>query len=48
MRDLNIDIAADYLHMAATLTYLKAREIVPHENTEPPPSPKKVFTTVNS
>ena len=29
MRDLNIDIAADYLHMAATLTYLKARELLP-------------------
>ena len=25
MRDLNIDVAADYLHIAATLTYLKAR-----------------------
>jgi segregation and condensation protein A len=29
MRELNIDIAADYLHMAATLTYLKARELLP-------------------
>lgn len=29
MRDLNIDVAADYLHMAATLTYLKARELLP-------------------
>lgn len=29
MRELNIDIAADYLHMAATLTYLKAEELLP-------------------
>ena len=29
MRVINIDIAADYLHMAATLTYLKARELLP-------------------
>jgi segregation and condensation protein A len=29
MTELNIDIAADYLHMAATLTYLKARELLP-------------------
>jgi segregation and condensation protein A len=29
MRELNIDVAADYLHMAATLTYLKARELLP-------------------
>jgi segregation and condensation protein A len=34
MRDLNIDIAADYLHMAATLTYLKARELLPPSETE--------------
>jgi segregation and condensation protein A len=38
MRDLNIDIAADYLHMAATLTYLKARELLPPvAGNEPPP-----------
>jgi segregation and condensation protein A len=37
MRDLNIDIAADYLHMAATLTYLKARELLPQTGIEPPP-----------
>lgn len=37
MRDLNIDVAADYLHMAATLTYLKARELLPHSDAEPPP-----------
>ena len=34
MRDLNIDIAADYLHMAATLTYLKARELLPPSEAE--------------
>jgi segregation and condensation protein A len=34
MRELNIDIAADYLHMAATLTYLKARELLPPSETE--------------
>ena len=28
MRELNIDVAADYLHMAATLTALKARELL--------------------
>ncbi len=33
MRELNIDIAADYLHMAATLTYLKARELLPPPET---------------
>jgi segregation and condensation protein A len=34
MRDLNINIAADYLHMAATLTYLKARELLPPSEAE--------------
>lgn len=34
MRELNIDIAADYLHMAATLTYLKARELLPPDEGE--------------
>ncbi|MBN1575196.1 MAG: segregation/condensation protein A, partial [Chitinispirillaceae bacterium] len=29
MRDLNIDIASEYLHMAATLIRLKARELLP-------------------
>jgi segregation and condensation protein A len=37
MRDLNIDVAADYLHMAATLTYLKARELLPQGDAEPLP-----------
>lgn len=31
MKDLNIDIAGDYLVMAATLTRLKARELLPQE-----------------
>lgn len=34
MRELNIDVAADYLHMAATLTYLKARELLPPSEDE--------------
>jgi segregation and condensation protein A len=34
MRDLNIDVAAEYLHMAATLTYLKARELLPPGEAE--------------
>lgn len=29
MRDLNIDVASEYLHMAATLIRLKARELLP-------------------
>jgi segregation and condensation protein A len=37
MRDLNIDVAADYLHMAATLTYLKARELLPQGDAGPLP-----------
>jgi segregation and condensation protein A len=38
MRELNIDIAADYLHMAATLTYLKGRELLPPEEGDGPAS----------
>jgi segregation and condensation protein A len=34
MQELNIDIAAEYLHMAATLTYLKARELLPPSEGE--------------
>ena len=34
MRDLNIDIAADYLHMAAVLIRLKARELLPDQSTD--------------
>jgi segregation and condensation protein A len=34
MRDLNIDIAGEYLHMAATLVRLKARELLPDSPPE--------------
>ncbi len=34
MRDLNIDIASEYLHMAATLIRLKARELLPPQEGE--------------
>jgi segregation and condensation protein A len=35
IRELNIDVAAEYLHMAATLVRLKARELLPpQENDE--------------
>jgi segregation and condensation protein A len=34
MRDLNIDIASEYLHMAATLIRLKARELLPQPEGE--------------
>jgi segregation and condensation protein A len=31
MREVNIDLAAEYLHMAATLLRLKARELLPYD-----------------
>lgn len=34
MRELNIDIASEYLHMAATLIRLKARELLPRPEGE--------------
>lgn len=34
IRDLNIDIASEYLHMAATLIRLKARELLPPQENE--------------
>lgn len=34
MRDLNIDIASQYLHMAATLIRIKARELLPPQPGE--------------
>ncbi len=34
MRELNIEIAAEYLHMAATLIRLKAAELLPEEEGE--------------
>lgn len=33
-RSLDIDVAGDYLVMAATLAYLKSRELLPADNTE--------------
>jgi segregation and condensation protein A len=35
MRELNIDIAAEYLYMASTLIRLKARELLPPDEQEP-------------
>jgi len=35
MRTLNLDVAADYLVMAATLTYLKSRELLPPDPNAP-------------
>jgi segregation and condensation protein A len=34
MRELNIDVASEYLHMAATLVRLKARELLPPSEAE--------------
>jgi segregation and condensation protein A len=34
MRELNIDLAAEYLYMASTLIRLKARELLPDSGTE--------------
>jgi len=34
MRELNIDVASEYLHMAATLIRLKAREMLPQQEGE--------------
>lgn len=34
MRGLNIDIASEYLHMAATLVRIKARELLPDSDQE--------------
>src|SRR5215468_8413423 len=34
MRQLNLDVAGEYLLMAATLTHLKSRELVPPDPTE--------------
>jgi segregation and condensation protein A len=35
LRDLNINVAAEYLHMAATLVRLKARELLPPGEGDP-------------
>lgn len=34
MREMNLDLASEYLVMAATLTYLKSRVILPEEETD--------------
>jgi len=34
MRDLSVDVAGEYLHMAATLVRLKARELLPDQAPE--------------
>lgn len=38
MQVLNLDIAGDYLLMAATLAYLKSRELVPPDKSDAPVS----------
>lgn len=44
LREVNINIAAEYLHMAATLTYLKARELLPPvEGEEAPPGDEGIY-----
>ncbi|MDD5672940.1 MAG: segregation/condensation protein A [Chitinivibrionales bacterium] len=43
MRDLNIDIAAEYLHMAATLVRLKARELLPAGDAEALPEEEGIY-----
>ena len=44
MRDLDIDIAADYLVMAATLAYIKSRHLLPPDeegDSDPGPDPRE-------
>lgn len=45
MRTINIDIASEYLVMAATLTFLKSQELLPQEAVEEKtgPDPKKAL-----
>jgi segregation and condensation protein A len=44
LREVNINVAAEYLRMAATLTYLKARELLPPvEGEEPPPGDEGIY-----
>jgi segregation and condensation protein A len=43
MRDLNIDIAAEYLYMASTLIRLKARELLPDSEPEPLPEEGGIY-----
>ena len=44
LREVNINIAAEYLHMAVTLTYLKARELLPPVDGEDvPPGDEGIY-----
>ncbi len=43
MRELNIDIAAEYLYMASTLIRLKARELLPPSEQEPIPAEEGIY-----
>ena len=43
MRNLNIDIAAEYLYMASTLIRLKARELLPDAEPEPLPEEGGIY-----
>jgi segregation and condensation protein A len=43
MRDLNIDLAAEYLYMASTLIRLKARELLPDAEPEPMPEDGGIY-----
>lgn len=44
MRELNIDLASDYLSMAATLLRLKARELLPQEEAEPEDEEDEIYS----
>jgi segregation and condensation protein A len=43
MRELNIDIASEYLHMAATLIRIKARELLPPDQSEVMPDEEGIY-----
>ncbi len=43
MRDLNIDLAAEYLYMASTLIRLKARELLPDSEEETLPEDGGIY-----
>jgi segregation and condensation protein A len=43
MRELNIDLAAEYLYMASTLIRLKARELLPDAEPEPLPEDGGIY-----
>lgn len=43
MRELNIDVASEYLHMAATLVRLKARELLPRQDNEVLPQEEGIY-----